>query len=111
MTNDKPEPSPARPAGSRKTLLAAAAITVVARRTALQQPAKRHGRHTGDGDQACEAAVATAKRIAPLIKGEVAALTPASAPLRLPDLAFEDGTGAPKKLSDFRGRTVLLNLW
>ncbi len=35
----------------------------------------------------------------------------ATAPLRLPDLAFEDGDGKPRKLSDWRGRTVLVNLW
>jgi thiol-disulfide isomerase/thioredoxin len=63
------------------------------------------------GDAACSAAVETAKRIAPLAHGEVAALTTASAPLRLPDLAFEDGDGKPRKLSDWRGKTVLLNLW
>ncbi len=63
------------------------------------------------GDPACRAAVATAKRIAPLAHGEVAALTMATAPLRLPDLAFQDADGKPKKLSDFRGKTVLVNLW
>jgi thiol-disulfide isomerase/thioredoxin len=41
----------------------------------------------------------------------VAALTMATAPLRLPDLAFEDAEGKPRKLSDWRGRTVLVNLW
>ena len=35
----------------------------------------------------------------------------ATAPLRLPDLAFDDAGGQPKKLSDWRGRTVLVNLW
>jgi thiol-disulfide isomerase/thioredoxin len=35
----------------------------------------------------------------------------ATVPLRLPDLAFEDASGKPKKLSDWRGRTVLVNLW
>ena len=63
------------------------------------------------GDAACTAAVDVAKRIAPLAHGEVAALTMASAPLRLPDLAFEDAEGKPRKLSDWRGKTVLLNLW
>ncbi|MBV8923889.1 MAG: TlpA family protein disulfide reductase [Bradyrhizobium sp.] len=63
------------------------------------------------GDPACRAAVATAKKIAPLAHGEVAALTMATAPLKLPDLAFEDGDGQPKKLSDWRGKTVLVNLW
>jgi thiol-disulfide isomerase/thioredoxin len=63
------------------------------------------------GDAACAAAVDVAKKIAPLAHGEVAALTMATSPLRLPDLAFEDAKGQPKKLSDFRGKTVLLNLW
>lgn len=63
------------------------------------------------GDPMCRAAVATASRIAPLAHGEVAALTMASTPLKLPDLAFEDADGKPKKLSDFRGKTLLVNLW
>jgi thiol-disulfide isomerase/thioredoxin len=66
---------------------------------------------TPTGDPICKPAVATASRIAPLAHGEVAALTMASAPLKLPDLAFEDGEGKPKKLSDFRGKTLLVNLW
>ena len=63
------------------------------------------------GDPACRGAVDVARKIAPLAHGEVAALTMATAPLRLPDLAFEDADGKPKKLSDFRGKTVLVNLW
>jgi thiol-disulfide isomerase/thioredoxin len=63
------------------------------------------------GDPACRSAVTTAQRIAPLAHGEVAALTMAAAPLKLPDLAFEDANGQPKKLSDFRGKTILVNLW
>src|SRR5262245_56592350 len=63
------------------------------------------------GDASCTAAVEVAKKIAPLAHGEVAAVTMASAPLRLPDLTFEDAQGKPKKLSDWRGKTVLLNLW
>src|SRR2546426_10156802 len=35
----------------------------------------------------------------------------ATNPLRLPDLAFEDADGKPRKLSEWRGRTVLFNLW
>ena len=52
-----------------------------------------------------------ARKIAPLAHGEVAALTMATAPLRLPDLAFEDADGKPRKLSEWRGKTVLVNLW
>ncbi|MDA9439013.1 thiol:disulfide interchange protein [Bradyrhizobium sp. CCBAU 51745] len=63
------------------------------------------------GDPACKPAVARAQKLAPLAHGEVAALTMASAPLKLPDLTFEDADGKPRKLSDFRGKTVLVNLW
>ena len=62
-------------------------------------------------DTACRGAVDLARKLAPLAHGEVAALTMATAPLQLPDLAFEDANGRPKKLSDWRGRTVLVNLW
>ena len=62
-------------------------------------------------DAACQAAVNTAKRIAPLAHGEVAALAVAQTPFRVPNLAFKDATGADKTLADWRGRTVLLNLW
>ena len=63
------------------------------------------------GDPACRPAVDLARKLAPLAHGEVAALTMATAPLRLPDLAFEDADGKPRKLSEWRGRTVLVNLW
>jgi thiol-disulfide isomerase/thioredoxin len=62
-------------------------------------------------DSACAAAVDLSRKLAPLAHGEVAALTMATAPLRLPDLAFDDSEGKPRKLSDWRGRTVLVNLW
>jgi len=60
---------------------------------------------------ACAAAVATAGRIAPLAHGEIAALTLARTPFRLPDLAFKDAEGRERTLKDWQGRTVLLNLW
>ena len=62
-------------------------------------------------DSACRPAVDLAQKLAPLAHGEVAALTMATAPLRLPDLTFEDADGKPRKLSDWRGRIVLVNLW
>ena len=68
-------------------------------------------KHSAAGDSACRPAVDLARKLAPLAHGEVAALTMATTPLRLPDLAFEDADGKPKKLSDWRGRTVLVNLW
>ena len=63
------------------------------------------------GDAACQPAVDAARRIAPLAHGEVAALAVAEAPLRLPDIGFRDRSGAERRLSEWHGRTVLLNLW
>jgi thiol-disulfide isomerase/thioredoxin len=60
---------------------------------------------------ACAPAVAAAHRLAPLAHGEVAALTVARAPFQVPDLTFKDAQGHERKLSDWRGHTVLLNLW
>jgi thiol-disulfide isomerase/thioredoxin len=63
------------------------------------------------GDPTCRPAVDLAKKIAPLAHGEVAALTMATAPLRVPDLTFHDADGKQRKLSEFRGQPILLNLW
>jgi thiol-disulfide isomerase/thioredoxin len=60
---------------------------------------------------ACADAVKTAGRIAPFARGEVAALTVSRTPFRVPDLAFRDAEGRARTLGDWRGRTVLLNLW
>jgi thiol-disulfide isomerase/thioredoxin len=59
----------------------------------------------------CRQAAETTKRVAPLARGEVAAVTPATKPAPLPDLKFQLASGETKNLSDWRGRTVLLNLW
>lgn len=39
------------------------------------------------------------------------ALVTHASPRALPDIAFQDASGAVRHLSEFRGRTVLLNLW
>jgi thiol-disulfide isomerase/thioredoxin len=111
MTNDMPErPSP-RPAASRRIPLAIAAVLIgAAVGSAVVYGVGGLKRHAS-GDSACRPAVDLAQKLAPLAHGEVAALTMATTPLRLPDLAFEDADGKPRKLSDWRGRTVLVNLW
>ena len=60
---------------------------------------------------ACKPAVELAERLKPLVRGEIAAVAVASEPLRLPDLAFKDAEGKARSLADWRGRTILLNLW
>src|SRR6202022_1909353 len=111
MTNDMPErPSP-HPAGMRRTPIAIGAVLI----GAVIGFAGVYGigglKGNAVGDPACRPAVDLAARPPPLAHGEGAALTMATAPLRLPDLAFEDADGKPRKLSDWRGRTVLVNLW
>src|SRR6266550_2096749 len=111
MTNDMPDrPSP-RPVATRRIPLAIGAVLI----GAVIGFAGVYGigglKRNEAGDLACRPAVDLARKLAPLAHGEVAALTMATVPLRLPDLAFEDADGKPKKLSDWRGRTVLVNLW
>jgi len=65
----------------------------------------------GSVDPDCAPAVTAARRLQPLVHGEIAALTLSETPRRLPDLAFRDSAGKEVRLSDFRGREVLLNLW
>jgi thiol-disulfide isomerase/thioredoxin len=110
MTNDMPDSPPSLPPAFRRVPIAIAAVVI----GGVLGYAGIHGfggLKGAAGDPACRAAVDTAKRLAPLAHGEVAALTMATAPLKLPDLAFEDADGKPRKLSDWRGKTVLVNLW
>jgi thiol-disulfide isomerase/thioredoxin len=62
-------------------------------------------------DAACKPAASLAARLTPLMRGEVAALTPAKSPLHLNRLAFRDAAGAERSLGEWKDRTVLLNLW
>jgi thiol-disulfide isomerase/thioredoxin len=102
-----PETTPAKSTATRRIPLVIGAVLIGAALgyygvSSLKRPT---------GDVACNGAVALAQKIAPLAQGEVAALTMATTPLRLPDLSFEDANGQQKKLSDWRGKTVLVNLW
>jgi thiol-disulfide isomerase/thioredoxin len=59
----------------------------------------------------CSASEAIAQRIAPLAKGEIAALQVDAAPRPAPAVTFDGPDGKRRGLEDFKGRTVLLNLW
>ena len=107
-----PEQPPPAPAPPRRTPLVIGAVLIAA----VAGVAGIYGfgglKHTAAAaDSACAGAISLSHRLAPLAHGEVAALTMATTPLKLPDLAFEDADGKPRKLSDWRGRTVLVNLW
>lgn len=104
------EPSP-RPAARRRIPLVIGAVLVGIVLGYVGVSALGIWRHRSAGDVACRPAVALSHKLAPLAQGEVAALTMATKPLKLPDLTFEDANGNTKKLSDWHGRTVLVNLW
>jgi thiol-disulfide isomerase/thioredoxin len=103
-----PETSPPKSAAMRRIPLVIGAVLVGG---AIGYFGVSNFKRSAGGDTTCNGAVDLARKIAPLAHGEVAALTMATTPLRLPDLAFEDADGKPKKLSDWRGKTVLVNLW
>lgn len=62
-------------------------------------------------------AAATAEKSAPALavtapaSGELAAFVRKKSLEPLPELTFTDAAGKPKTLADFRGKTILLNLW
>src|ERR1700757_3479588 len=107
MTNDMPERPAALPAAARRIPFTIAAVLIGGAIGFAGYYGGGLG-HRETGDPACRGAVDIARRIAPLAHGEVAALTTATAPLRLPDLTFEDADGQARKLSDWRGKTVLV---
>ena len=105
--NANPEPTKSR--ARAVTLIAAIAVAGAAAGLAVVYGIG--GLKRNAGDPRCAPAVETAQRLAPMARGEVAALAMAEAPLQIPDVAFHDSAGAERRLSDWRGRTVLLNLW
>jgi thiol-disulfide isomerase/thioredoxin len=112
MTNDMPQnPSPA-PAPVRRIPYVIGAVLIGALIGSAAIYKLGGAKPTVvSADSSCAAAVSLSKKIAPLAHGEVAALTMASTPLQLPDLTFEDAAGKQRKLSEWRGHTILLNLW
>ena len=84
-----PEMPPSRPAATRRIPVAIGAVVAVGV-IGLGAFYGLGGFKRSAGDPSCTGAVELARRISPLAHGEVAALTMATSPLRLPDLAFED---------------------
>jgi thiol-disulfide isomerase/thioredoxin len=104
---DLPDPTPSTK--RRRSMIALGALMGVAAGLAAVYGIGAMQRNPAD--PACRASSELTARLAPLARGEVAAVNIASSPGRLPDLAFNDPSGKPVTLADFRGRTVLLNLW
>lgn len=73
------------------------------------------GRKAGPAETAAETAapapVAAGGVSKDLATGALAAFLIHPEPKPLPDLQFQDGAGKPLKLSDWKGRVALVNLW
>jgi thiol-disulfide isomerase/thioredoxin len=98
------------PSGRRRWLMAGIAVAAFLAGLAGVYGIGGFQRNAG-ADATCQAAVDIARRIAPLARGEVAALTVAAKPFRVPELSFRDAEGRERMLKEWRGRFVLLNLW
>jgi thiol-disulfide isomerase/thioredoxin len=84
------------------------ALAVVAAGAVLYGTVAPAGKATSD----CPADSAKlAARLAPLAKGELAALQVASEPRRAEQFTFERDGGGKLTVADFKGRPILLNLW
>jgi thiol-disulfide isomerase/thioredoxin len=85
-----------------------AALAVLAAAGVVYETAELPGKVTGTCPDTSKALAA---RLAPLARGDVAALSVASEPREALPLGFERADGGKTTLADFRGRAVLLNLW
>src|SRR3954471_17833417 len=105
-----PDPAaPTTPARRRTGLRAAIGLAAIALMAA--GAIYGIGPRSRNEESACPGAAAISDRLAPLAKGEVAALNVQSAPAPLVPLAFKAPDGRATSLADFKGRTVLFNLW
>lgn len=105
--SDTPEPRT-----SRLSLLGPAlfgGIVVVASLYAFAPMGKFFG-STGAA-ASCSASAATAHKLKPLARGQVAGVQVLENPTPASELEFLNGGGKGVKLSSFRGKVVLLNLW
>lgn len=59
----------------------------------------------------CGAAKAVAASLRPYTVGAIAAMNPADEPRQMGGLSFTDAGGKPMTLGDYRGKTLLVNVW
>ncbi|MDN5926604.1 MAG: TlpA family protein disulfide reductase [Hyphomicrobiales bacterium] len=68
-------------------------------------------RDTVSAPDGCAAKTDEAKKLAAVATGSVAAMAASVPPVSLAGLSFNGPDGKPLKLADFKGKTVLMNLW
>src|SRR5262249_16690032 len=103
--------SETEPRGRRSPRIARIALAALVGAAAGLTAVYGIGRFGRNAATTCSAGAETARRIAPFVHGEGAAISTAAEPRRTPELAFKDADGATKTLAEWRGRAVLFNLW
>jgi thiol-disulfide isomerase/thioredoxin len=107
MTSTGPERGSAH-ARRKYALLGVAAALVV---SALVYGIVGGRRKETSASTDCPASTLAASAAAPFAKGQVAAMQISSGPRMFPNVDFQGPAGEPRKVSDFQGKTILLNLW
>jgi thiol-disulfide isomerase/thioredoxin len=100
--------------GKNSTLCGTPAILGAVALAALVVAAVLYWKAAAPGKAGGECAAASKEvsaRLAPLAKGEIAALAVAAKPRPAVAVAFNGPDGAKLSLSDFKGRALILNLW
>ena len=100
-----------KPKSPMKIVAAALALGVLAGAAVLYVKGQGSGNAAVADAGTCKINEALASSLNQAAKGDVAAMLPTSEPQSLAGLAFNGPDGKPMTLADFKGRTVLLNLW
>lgn len=107
-----PHPRPSRARSLAPAVLFAVLAVVALSVAVLYGMSGLSGKEmAGSGAKTCSASASRLAAVAAAAKGEMAALAPTKAPKPALELTFEGPDGQPRKLSEMRGRAVLLNLW
>ena len=101
-------PNPKNP---MKIIAAALALGLFAGAAILYVKGQGSGNAATAEAGGCRINTALAASLNAAAKGDVAAMLPASEPQSLAALAFNGPDGKQMTLADFKGKTVLLNLW
>ncbi|MDP2356481.1 MAG: TlpA disulfide reductase family protein [Beijerinckiaceae bacterium] len=111
MTDNRPADENPKRAPARWPRLIAAAVVVGAVAAVVYATLPERGKEIAGAAAQCAASASVASRVAPFAKGEVAAMAVSKTPRPAIDVSFDTPDGKRVSLADFRGRSVLLNLW
>ena len=98
-------------AAGRKSYAAIVAVAVLSAMVGFAAVYGTLGPRDNNGPASVEGAAQPAATAKPAGAGKLAGFVVKAAPEAMPDVSFQDGQGQQKSLNDFKGKTILLNLW